>query len=121
MREEIAKLKKTGGVHYASLFDSNLNMKYFAYDVGRHNAVDKVIGKAALAEDGFQDKVLFTTGRISSDIVVKCLRGRIPVVISKNSPLYTAISLARKYDLCLIGYLRGKKFDVFSCNEKIID
>ena len=65
--------------------------------------------------------VLFTTGRISSDIVVKCLRVRIPIVISKNSPLYTAISLARKYDLCLIGYLRGKKFDVFSRADRITD
>jgi FdhD protein len=121
MREEISRLKKTGGVHYSALFDSELNLNYFAYDVGRHNAVDKVIGKAALAGEDLHKMVLFTTGRISSDIVVKCLRVRIPVVISKNSPLYTAISLARKYDLGLIGYLRGKKFDVFSGKEKIND
>ncbi len=121
MREEILKLKKTGGVHYSGLFDSHLDLRYFAYDVGRHNAVDKVIGKAALNGEGFSDKVLFTTGRISSDIVVKCLRVRIPIVISKNSPLYTAITLARKYDLGLIGYLRGKKFDVFSREDRILD
>jgi FdhD protein len=120
MREEISKLKRTGGVHFSGLFDSDLNLKYFAYDVGRHNAVDKVIGKAALDGEGFSDKVLFTTGRISSDIVVKCLRVRIPFVISKNSPLYTAITLARKYNLGLIGYLRGKKFDVFSGSGRIM-
>lgn len=114
MRESISRLEKTGGVHFSGLFDKDLNMKHFAYDVGRHNAVDKIIGKNLLAGEGFEDKVLFTTGRISSDIVVKCLRLRIPVVISKNSPLYTAITLARKYNLCLIGYLRGKKFDIFS-------
>jgi FdhD protein len=121
IRRRIAQLEKTGGVHFAALFDSHLAMKHFAYDVGRHNAVDKVIGKNLLAGEGFEDKVLFTTGRISSDIVVKCLRGRIPVVISKNSPLFTAVSLARKYDLCLIGYLRGRTFDIFSREEVVLD
>lgn len=121
MRNSISRLEKTGGVHFSGLFDKNLELKHFSYDVGRHNAVDKVIGKNLLAKATFEDKVLFTTGRISSDIVVKCLRARIPVVISKNSPLYTAISLARKYDLCLIGYLRGKRFDIFSGEEFILD
>jgi FdhD protein len=114
MREEIYRLEKTGGVHFAALFDPDLKLHYFAYDVGRHNAVDKVIGKNLLAGEGFEDRVLLTTGRVSSDIVVKCLRVGIPIVISKNSPLYTAISLARKYNLCLIGYLRGRRFDIFS-------
>jgi FdhD protein len=121
MREEISKLKKKGGLHFSALFDSNLKLHHFSHDVGRHNAVDKVIGKNLLAEEGFDDKVLFTTGRVSSDIVVKCLRVGVPVVISKNSPLFTAISLARKYNLCLIGYLRGKKFDIFSGEDIIKD
>ena len=120
MRGQINKLEKTGGVHFSALFDKDLDMKHFSYDVGRHNAVDKVIGKNLLAEEEFGDKVLFTTGRISSDIVVKCLRARIPVVISKNSPLYTAITLARKYNVCLIGYLRGKRFEIFSGEDVVI-
>jgi FdhD protein len=119
MRGEINKLEKTGGVHFSVLFDKHLELKQFAFDVGRHNAVDKVIGKNLLANEEFKDKVLFTTGRISSDIVVKCLRAQIPIVISKNSPLYTAITLARKYNICLIGYLRGKKFEIFS-GEKVV-
>lgn len=121
MRDSINKLEKTGGVHFSGLFDNSLELKEFSFDIGRHNAVDKVIGKNFLAGEEFEDKVLFTTGRISSDIVVKCLRTRIPVVVSKNSPLYTAISLARKYNLCLIGYLRGKKFEIFSGEVIIID
>lgn len=120
-REEISRLEKTGGVHFAALFDPDLKLRHFAYDVGRHNAVDRVIGKNLLAGDGFEDRILFSSGRISSDIVVKCLRVRIPIVISKNSPLFTAISLARKYNLCLIGYLRGKKFDIFSGEDIIKD
>jgi FdhD protein len=121
MRESINKLDKAGGVHFSGLFDNTLGMRQFAFDVGRHNAVDKVIGENLLARESFTDKVLFTTGRISSDIVVKCLRTRIPVVISKNSPLYTAISLARRYNLCLIGYLRGKKFEIFSGEEVVVE
>ncbi len=121
MRERIGKLEKTGGVHFSGLFDKNLEMKGFSFDVGRHNAVDKIIGKNLLAGEGFEDKILFTTGRISSDIVVKCLRARIPVVVSKNSPLFTAISLARKYNLCLIGYLRGKRFEIFSGEEVVVE
>lgn len=121
MRDRINEMEKTGGVHFSGLFDNNLFMKQFSFDVGRHNAVDKVIGKNFLEGEGFEDKVLFTTGRISSDIVVKCLRARIPVVVSKNSPLYTAISLARKYNLCLIGYLRGKRFEIFSGEEVILE
>jgi FdhD protein len=120
MRDQINKLEKTGGVHFSALFDKELEMKHFSFDVGRHNAVDKVIGKNLLTEEEFGDKVLFTTGRISSDIVVKCLRARIPVVISKNSPLYTAITLARKYNVCLIGYLRGKKFEIFSGEDVVV-
>jgi FdhD protein len=121
MRDRISGMEKTGGVHFSALFSKDLHMKHFSFDVGRHNAVDKVIGKNLLAGEDFKDKVLFTTGRISSDIVVKCLRARIPVVVSKNSPLYTAISLARKYNLCLIGYLRGKRFEIFSGKEVVGD
>ncbi|UCE38518.1 MAG: formate dehydrogenase accessory sulfurtransferase FdhD [Thermoplasmata archaeon] len=120
VRTKISDMEKTGGVHFSALFDKNLDMEQFSFDVGRHNAVDKVIGKNLLKGGEFEDKVLFTTGRISSDIVVKCLRVRIPVVISKNSPLYTAITLARKYDLCLIGYLRGRKFDIFSSEDVVV-
>jgi FdhD protein len=121
MRDRINELEKTGGVHFSALFDKNLQMKHFSFDVGRHNAVDKVIGKNFLDGKAFEDKILFTTGRVSSDIVVKCLRVRLPVIVSKNSPLYTAISLARKYNLCLMGYLRGKRFEIFSGKEVIVD
>ena len=119
MKVKINLLEKTGGVHFSGLFSRDLELKHFSHDIGRHNAVDKVVGKNLLAGEGFDDKMLFTTGRISSDIVVKCLRVGIPVVVSKNSPLYTAITLARKYNLCLIGYLRGKRFDIFSGEDVV--
>jgi FdhD protein len=119
MRVKINSMEKTGGVHFSGLFSSDLELKHFASDIGRHNAVDKVVGKSLLTGEDFSDKILFTTGRISSDIVVKCLRIGIPMIVSKNSPLHTAITLARKYNLCLIGYLRGNRFDVFSGDDVV--
>ncbi len=121
MRNRINTLEKTGGVHFSGLFSKDLELRHFSHDIGRHNAVDKIMGKNLLAGERFDDKILFTTGRISSDIVVKCLRVGIPVVVSKNSPLHAAITLARKYDLCLIGYLRGKRFDIFSREDVIVE
>lgn len=120
MRVKINSLEKTGGVHFSGLFSSDLELRHFSHDIGRHNAVDKIVGKNLLAGEGFDDRILFTTGRISSDIVVKCLRVGIPMIVSKNSPLYTAITLARKYNLCLIGYLRGKRFDIFSGDDVVM-
>jgi len=121
MRKKIYSLEKTGGMHFSGLYNSDLELKHFSHDIGRHNAVDKVVGKNLLAGEGFKDKILFTTGRISSDIVIKCLRVGIPVIVSKNSPLYAAITLARRYNLCLIGYLRGSRFDIFSGEDLIIE
>lgn len=119
IKESMDQLEIKGGVHFAALLDDNLKIKHFTYDIGRHNAVDKVIGMNLLRGEKFGHRVLFTTGRISSDIVVKCLRVEIPVIVSSNGPLFSAISLARKYNLCLIGYLRGTQFKIFSGEERI--
>ena len=111
--------QQTGAFHYAFLFDSKLNLEAYAYDIGRHNAVDKVIGSLLLADGKFNDKLLYTTGRISSDIVLKCLRAKIPCIVSRGAPLDGAIKLAKKYNVCLIGFLRGKRFNIYA-NSKAI-
>jgi FdhD protein len=120
IKDKIDLFKQTGAFHYAFIFDKEIELKRFSYDVGRHNAVDKVVGKALLDGDRYDDKVLFVTGRISSDIVHKCLRAGIPVVVSKSAAMYTAISIARENNMCLIGFLRGKRFNVYS-NEEVLD
>ncbi len=119
IKERMDQLEIKGGVHFAALLDDNLKIKHFTYDIGRHNALDKVIGMNLLRGEKFEHRLLFTTGRISSDIVVKCLRVGMPVIVSSNGPLFSAISLARKYNLCLIGYLRGNQFKIFSGEERI--
>jgi FdhD protein len=124
IQDQTTLFKETGAYHYAFLFSPAIELVETACDIGRHNAVDKVIGKLLLTQPEnknlFEDKLLYTTGRISSDIVMKCLRAKLPVVISRGAPLKTAVELARRYNLGLVGFLRygAKRFNVYS-NEEI--
>lgn len=111
--------KQTGALHYAFIFDNKFNLEFYSYDIGRHNAVDKVVGAQLRKNGNFHNKVMFVTGRISSDLVLKCLRARIPFILSRSAPLENAIELANKYNLCLIGFLRGKRFNIYSNPQAI--
>lgn len=111
---EIEAFKQTGAYHYAFLFDLELNLKAKAKDIGRHNAVDKVLGEELLGEGRFSERLLFTTGRITADIVLKCLRARVPLVASRAAALSRAVALARRYNLGLVGFLRGPRFNIYS-------
>ncbi len=123
IKDKITLFKETGAYHYSFLFLTSMEVIETACDIGRHNAVDKVIGKYLLEQPGntdiFRDKLLYTTGRVSSDIVLKCLRAKLPVIISRGAPLKTAVELARKYDIGLVGFLRHgtRRFNVYSNYE----
>lgn len=119
IKDEIAGFRETGAYHYAFLFDQELAIRQKAKDIGRHNAVDKVIGEELLMGDKLDDKVLFVTGRITADIMMKCLRCRIPLTISKGAPLAGAVRLARGSGLGLVGFLRGRRFNIYSGSELI--
>lgn len=120
IKNEIDLFRQTGAFHYAFLFDTKINLLSYANDIGRHNAVDKVVGFELLMNRKLLDKILFITGRISSDIVLKCLRAKIPMVISRSAALDTSVELAKKYNLCLIGFLRGKRFNIYSNPKAVI-
>jgi len=111
------EFERTGGYHYAFLLDKDAKVICRAPDISRHNAVDKVIGHELLAGRGLEDRVLFVTGRISMDIAMKCIRCNIPLVVSRSAPLYQAVLLARKYNLGMVGFLRGKRFNIYSGND----
>jgi len=119
IKDEIAGFKETGAYHYAFLFDRALKIRHKAKDIGRHNAVDKVIGEELLMENRLEERILFVTGRVTADIMMKCLRCKIPLVISKGAPLAGAIRLARGAGLGLIGFLRGRRFNIYSGSEMI--
>ena len=120
IQDKIEYFKQTGAFHYAFLFNNDFKLIAYAYDIGRHNAIDKVLGKAMVDnDDKFEDKVLFITGRISSDIILKCIRAGVPTLISNGAPFDTAIELANKFNVCLIGFLRNRTFNIYSNFKRV--
>lgn len=105
--------KETGGTHSCSMLTEN-NEILFCEDIGRHNAVDKLIGKALVDGHDLNKCILFTSGRIPSDMVIKVIRSGIPVIASHSAPTGLAIELAKAYNLCLIGFVRGKRANRYS-------
>ncbi len=110
---------ETGGVHAAALIKSN-EILFFAEDLGRHNAVDKIIGKAILEEVDFSKTILFTSGRISSEITRKIIRAGIPMIISHSAPTSETIRLGWKYHTFIIGFTRGNRFNLYTGFDNLI-
>jgi FdhD protein len=110
---------QTRGVHSGALA-SRGRILIFRDDIGRHNALDKVIGEALSQGLDLSDTVMLTTGRISSEILSKVLRCRIPVIAALGSPTNQAIKLARVVNLTLVGHVRGTRMDVYSGEERLL-
>ncbi|WP_350343329.1 formate dehydrogenase accessory sulfurtransferase FdhD [Proteinivorax tanatarense] len=110
--------KETGGVHTASLSDGE-NLLYTREDIGRHNAVDKILGRAFLDEMAVEDKILLSSGRLSSEIVLKVIKAKIPILVSRSAPSSLAISLAERGGLTLIGFVRGKKLNCYTHHYRL--
>jgi len=111
--------RKTGGVHAAAVCKSDGNLVASAEDVGRHNAVDKAIGIGALNETNFGECFLALSGRLTGDIVLKAARVGLPIVASLAAALDSGISLAKEADLTLIGFVRGKRMNIYTFPERI--
>lgn len=114
LRDRTQLFTETGAFHYAFLVDREGTPRLEAWDVGRHTAVDKVVGRALTAGTDLAAHGLYTTGRISSDVARKCVRARIPVVISRGAPLAGAMEIARENQLGMVGFLRGGRFNVYA-------
>ena len=110
--------KSTGGVHSAALAD-NRHMLVFTEDIGRHNAVDKVIGYALLENIRLQEKIMLASGRLSSEIVTKCARCGIPVLVSRAAPTSLAVDIADAAGITLVGFVRGDRMNIYTGRQRI--
>ncbi|MEM3560322.1 MAG: formate dehydrogenase accessory sulfurtransferase FdhD, partial [Nitrososphaerota archaeon] len=120
LNEETLIYRKTGGTHAAALFNELAELIYLAEDVGRHNAIDKVIGKAAIDNLNYEKVFLATTGRQTIEMILKAIRVRIPIVASISAPTEKSIEIADKYGLTLICFVRGNRFNIYTHDERIL-
>jgi FdhD protein len=112
--------RKTGGVHVAAIYHGNGICIALAEDIGRHNAVDKIIGVAAGKEVNFSDCLLAVSGRLTGDIVSKAAKMGLPLVASLSAPTDSGVSVARKVGLTLIGFARGKHMNIYNSPGRIL-
>jgi FdhD protein len=112
--------ESTGGLHAAGLFDATGELLSVREDVGRHNAVDKLVGWALLqGKLPLSDHILMVSGRSSFEIMQKSLVAGVPIVCSVSAPSSLAVALAHDFDMTLVGFLRGQRFNVYTDSERI--
>jgi len=111
--------KATGGVHSAALCDTE-NILVFTEDIGRHNAIDKVFGECMLKDIPTTGRLIITSGRVSSEILLKVARRNIPLLISKSAPTNLGVRLADDLGVTLIGFARGRKMNVYANEWRIM-
>jgi len=109
----------TGGVHNCALCDLS-GILYFEEDISRHNALDKVIGHAIINQIKLDGCYVITSGRVPSDMLVKIVRAGIPLAASRSAPTDSAVRLAKKYNVTLIGFARGSRMNLYSCPDRIV-
>jgi FdhD protein len=117
--KSISKLYiETGGVHSAALSDGK-ELLFFSEDVGRHNAVDKLIGKAFLQSISVENRILLTSGRVTSEIMTKAGRNRFPLLISRAAPSCMAVNYAEDMGITLVGFARGDRMNIYTWPKRI--
>ncbi len=111
--------RATGGVHSAALCDTK-SILVFSEDIGRHNSIDKIFGECFLRGIPTDDRIIITSGRISSEILLKVARKNIPILISKSAPTDLGVRLANDLGVTLVGFVRGERMNVYTNGWRVM-
>jgi FdhD protein len=119
LRQAQANFERTGGIHAVALFDDRGSLLVLREDIGRHNAVDKVLGAALAGGLAVRETIMMVSGRLGFEIAQKAVVAGVPVTISISAASSLAVELAEETGMTAVGFLRGRSMNVYTHPERI--
>jgi len=120
LNESQEVFERTGGTHAVGIFDKNWQLLAFAEDIGRHNALDKAVGKIIIADKLNDAMIIGLTSRMSYEMIIKASRTPAQILVGISAPTSLGIDLARKVNLTVVGFVKQDRFNIYSATERIV-